>query len=158
MVVKTFFQCSLYLTQIRLKCHNLNVVESEIFKNYGSDRIVICIYCSNDLFTTINDYKLYQILNQNSNHSGGSSVNYSTKTWLELKPPKHLSNHFNEFNNFSSQWNSNTENIINCKYYIYWFIDEIQTLYLFFMLIHVLSLKTLKNVNISLAKQILILI
>ena len=48
-----------------------------------------------------------------------------TSTYSTLKPPKDLSNLFDEFNNFSSQQNKNTENIINCKYYD---IEEIQSL------------------------------
>ena len=34
-----------------------------------------------------------------------------------IKPPKNLSNSLNESNDFSSQQNKNTENIISCKYY-----------------------------------------
>ena len=69
-------------------CHNLNVVETEIFKNSDSNRVLISMYCSGNLFsfTTINGYKLYQIISHKSNHYCGSSEKYSTKTWSKLKP------------------------------------------------------------------------
>ena len=104
----------------------MNVVDAEIIKNTGSDRFWICMFCSNNLFpfATLNDHKLYQTLSQSNNHYSGSSNSYSTNTCSTLKP-KNLSNPFNEFNNFSSQQNKKTENIINCKYYD---IKEIQIL------------------------------
>ena len=68
-------------------------------------------------FATINDHKLYQTLSQSNNHYNGSSDSYTTKTCSTLKPPKNFSNIFNEFNNYCSQQNKGTENIINCKYY-----------------------------------------
>ena len=44
------------------------------------------------------------------------SDSYSIKTFSTLKPPQNLSNHFKEFDHFSSQQNTDTENISNCKY------------------------------------------
>ena len=44
---------------------------------------------------------------------------------LTLKPPKNLSDLFNEFNSFSSDINNTPENEIN---YIYYDIDQLQTL------------------------------
>ena len=104
-------ECSLCLTMVHLKCNNLNVADSEIIKNTGSDRFWICLFCSNNLFPfpTLNDQKLYQTLRQNNNHYNGSSNSYSTNTCSILKTPKNLSNLFNEFNNFSSQQNKNSE-------------------------------------------------
>ena len=112
---------------VHLKCNNVNVVDAEIIKNTGSDRFWICMFCSNNLFpfATLNDHKLYQTLSQSNNHYTGSSNSYSTNTCSALKPPKNLSNLFNEFNNLSSQQNKITENIIYCKYYD---IEEIQSL------------------------------
>ena len=85
------------------------------------------MYCSNNVFpfATINDYKLYQTLGQALTSNNDISGSYSPKTCSTLKPCKSLSNLFKEFNNFSSQQNKDTENIINCKYYN---IDEIQNL------------------------------
>ena len=110
-----------------LKCNNLNVFDAEIIKNTGSDRIWICMFCSNNLFpfATLNDHKLYQNLSQSNNHYSDSFNSYSTNTCSTLKPPKNLNNPFNEFNNFSSQQNKNTENIINYKYFD---TEEIQSL------------------------------
>ena len=107
--------------------NNLNFVDAEIMKNTSSDRFWICMFCSNNLFSfaTMNDHELYQTLRQSNNHYSGSSGSYSTNTCSTLKPPKSLSNLFNELNNFSSQQNKDTENIINCKYYD---IEEIQFL------------------------------
>ena len=97
----------------------MNVVDAEILKNTGSDRFWICMFSSNNLFPfdTLNDHKLNQTLSQSNNHYSGRSSSYSTNTCLTLKPPKNLSNLFNELNNFSSQQNKNTENVINCKHY-----------------------------------------
>ena len=98
---------------VYLKCNNLDVFDTEIMKNTGSDRFWICMFCSNNLFpfATLNDHKLYQTLSQSNNHYSGSSNSYSTNTCSTLKPPKNLSNLFNEFNNFS-QRNKSTQNII----------------------------------------------
>ena len=76
-------------------------------------------------FATLNDYKLYQTLNQSNNHYSNSSGHYSANSYSSLKPPKNLKNLFNEFSNFSSQQNKDTENIIKCEYYD---IEEIQSL------------------------------
>ena len=61
--------CSLCLTMIDLKCNYLNVVDVEIIKNTGSDRIWICMFCSNNLFpfVMLNDHKLNQTLSQSNN-------------------------------------------------------------------------------------------
>ena len=77
------------------------------------------MYCSNNVFpfAAINDYKLYQTLGQALTSNNDISGSYSPKTCSTLKPCKSLSNLFKEFNNFSSQQNKDTENIINCKYY-----------------------------------------
>ena len=79
------------------------------------------MYCSNNLFpfATIDNYKLNQSLSQSNIHYSDSSDNNFTKTCLMS------SNLFNEINNFSSQQNNDTENIINCKYYN---IDDIQNI------------------------------
>ena len=58
---------------------------------------------------------------------GSLSNNRSPIMFKTLKAPKNLSNFFNEFNNFCSQQNKDTENIINCKYY---YIEEIRRLHL----------------------------
>ena len=96
----------------------INVVDAEVIKNTGSDKIWICMLFSNNLFlfSTINDHKLYQTLTQSNNHYSDSSDSYSTNTCSTLKLPKNLSNPFNEFNNFPSQQNKDTNNVINCKY------------------------------------------
>ena len=85
------------------------------------------MFCFNNLFpfATLNAHKLYQTLRQNNKYYSGSSNSYSTNICSTLKPPKDLSNLFDEFNNFSSQQNKNTENIIKCKYYD---IEETQCL------------------------------
>ena len=53
------------------------------------------------------------------------TIDNLTNTCLVLKPQENLTNLFNEFNNLTSDQNSNSENIINCKYYD---IDKIQTI------------------------------
>ena len=112
---------------IHLKCNNLNVADAEITKNTGLDRFWICMFCSNNVltFAALNDHKLYQTLRQRNNYYSGSSSSYSTNRCSAIKPPKNLSNPFNEFKTFSSQQNKNTENIINCKYHDN---EEIQSL------------------------------
>ena len=88
-----------------LKRNNLNFVDAEIIKNTSSDRFWICMFYSNNLFpfAAINDHDLYQTLSQSNNHYIGSSGSYSTSICSTLKPPKNLSNLFNELNKFSSQ-------------------------------------------------------
>ena len=112
---------------VHLKCNNSNAVDAEIIKNTGSDRFCICIFCSHNLFlfVTINDQKLHQALSQSNNHCSGSSGTCSTNKFSTLKLPKNLSNLFNEFINFSSQQNKDTENILNRNYYD---TEEIQSL------------------------------
>ena len=88
----------------------MNVVDAAIIKNTGSNRFWICKFCSNNLFPFVT-------LSQSNNHYSDSSNSYSTNACSTLKPPKNLTNLFNEFNNISSQQNKSTENIINCKYY-----------------------------------------
>ena len=85
--------------------NNFNFVDAEIIKNTSSDRFWICMFYSNNLFpfATINDHDLYQTLSQSNNHYIGSSGSYSTNICSTLKPPKNLSNLFNELNKFSSQ-------------------------------------------------------
>ena len=85
------------------------------------------MYCSNNVFpfATINDYTLYQTLGQARTSNNDISGSYPPTTCSTLKPCKSLSKLFKEFNNFSSQQNKDTENIINCKYYN---SDEIQNL------------------------------
>ena len=105
----------------------LTFVDAEIMKNIGSDRFWICMFCSKNLFSfaNLNDHKLYQTLRQSKNQYSVSSNSYSINTCSTLKPPKNLSHLFNELNNFSSQQNKNTENIISCRYYD---TEEIQSL------------------------------
>ena len=76
---RNLIECSFYLTHIHLKRHNLTVADSEIIKNTGSDRFWICMYCLSSLFpfATLNDYKLYQGLNQSDNHYTDSAASYS---------------------------------------------------------------------------------
>ena len=85
------------------------------------------MYCSNNLFLfgPINNHKLHQTLSQSNNHYSDTSESYSTKTCSALETPKNLSNHFNKFNNFSSQQNKDTESIMNYKYF---HIDEIESI------------------------------
>ena len=113
-----------------LKRNNLNVVDAEIIKNTGSDRFWICMFFSNNLFpfAAMDDQKPYENLNLSNNHYSDSSGSYSTNTWLTLKP-MNSSNLFNEFKNFSSQKNKDTENIINCKYYDTEVIQSLNNLY-----------------------------
>ena len=101
-----------------LKRNDLNFVDAEIIKNTSSDRCWICMFYSNNFFSfaTINDHELYQTLSQSNNHYIGCSGSYSTNTCSTLKPLKNLSNLFNELHKFSSQYNKETENIINCKH------------------------------------------
>ena len=101
---KNLIECPLCSTIVHLKCNNLNVVDAEIITNTGSDRFWICMFCSNNLFpfATINDHKLYQTLSQSNNHYSGSFGSYSTNRCSTLKPPKNLSNFFNEFNIINS--------------------------------------------------------
>ena len=42
----------------------------------------------------------YKTLSQSNNHYSDNSGSYFTKTYSTLKPPKNLSNLFNEFINF----------------------------------------------------------
>ena len=102
---RNLIECSLCLTMVHFKCNNLNIVDAEIIKHTSPDRFWICMFCSNNLFlfATLNDHKLYQTLSHSNNHYSGSSNSYSTNKFSTLKPPKDLSNLFNEFNNFSSQ-------------------------------------------------------
>ena len=102
---RNLIECSLYFTMVHLKCNNLNVADAEIMKNTGSDGFWICMFCSSNLFpfATLDHHKLHQTLSQSSKHYSGSSNSYSTNACSTLKPPKNLSNLFNEFNNFSSQ-------------------------------------------------------
>ena len=105
----------------------MNVADAEIIKNTGSYRFEYACFVLAIFFfisLSLNDHKLYQTLGKSNNHYSGSLNSYSTNTCSTLKP-KNLSNPFNEFNNFSSQQNKKTENIINCKYYD---IKEIQIL------------------------------
>ena len=85
------------------------------------------MHCSNYIlpFATINDYKLYQILNGSNCHYDSSSDINSPKTYSALKTPKYLSNFFYEFNNFYLQHNQDNWKTITCKYCDN---DEIQTL------------------------------
>ena len=79
---RNLIECSLCLTVVHLKCNNLDIVDAEIIKNTVSDRLWICMFCSNNLFyfATLNDHKLYQTLSQSNNHYSGSSNSYSTNT------------------------------------------------------------------------------
>ena len=85
------------------------------------------MFCSKNLFSfaVLNDHKLYPTVRQSNNQYSGSSNSYSTNTCSTLKPPKNLCHLFNELNNFSSQQNKNTENIISCRYFD---IEEIHSL------------------------------
>ena len=66
--VSYLIECPLCLSQIHLKWNNLNDVDAEIAQSCSSDRIWICMDCSNNLFpfATKNDYKLYQTLIQSN--------------------------------------------------------------------------------------------
>ena len=77
------------------------------------------MFCSNIFFpfSTVDDYKLCQTLSQSNKYYSNSSDSYSNNTYSTLKPPKKLTELFNEFKKNVSQQNKNTENIINCKYY-----------------------------------------
>ena len=116
-ICKNLIEFPLCLTMIHLNAI-INVVDAEVIKNTGSDKIWIYMLFSNNLFlfSTINDHKLYQTLSQSNNHYSDSSDSYSTNICSTLKLPKNLSNPFNEFNNFPSQQNKDTNNVINCKY------------------------------------------
>ena len=61
---RNLIECSLCLTMVHLKSNNLNVVDAEIIKFFGSDRFWICMFCSSNLFpfATLNYHKLYQTL------------------------------------------------------------------------------------------------
>ena len=61
---------------------------------------------------------------------------------LTLKPPKNLSDLFNQFNSFSSDINNTPENEIN---YIYYDIDQLQTLKEFSDIIAIFESKVTKN-------------
>ena len=135
---------------VYLKCNNLNVFDTEIMKNTGSDIFWICMFCSNNLFpfATMDDHKLYKTLSQSNNHHSDSSGSYSTNTCSTIKRPNNLSNLFNEFNGFSFQQNKDTENTINCKYYD---TEEIQSLNNLnhkdaFSLFHINTCCLLKNI------------
>ena len=132
---------------IYLKCNNLNVVDAEYWLRQILD--VHVLFHNLFTFATMNHHKLYQTLSQNHNHHSSNSASYSANACSTRKLPKNLSDLFNEFNNFFSQQNKYTENIINCKYYK---IEEMQSLNninlkifrAFFILTFVLSLKILK--------------
>ena len=95
-----------------LKCNDLNYVDGLYLKNLNIS--CYCWACCADIFpfTNINNYELYLSLN----NTGKKCETYQKETCLVLKPPKNLSDLFNEFNNFSDQ-NKNQENVSNCKHY-----------------------------------------
>ena len=68
----------------------------------------------------MNNFKLYSLLSDR--FYCNSDPNESC---LILKPPKNLSQLFNEFNSFSSDINNTQENVISSNYYD---IDQLQTL------------------------------
>ena len=67
---RNLIEWSFCLTIVHLKCNNLNVVDAEIIKNTGSDRFLICMFYSINLFpfATLNDHKLYQTFSQSNKH------------------------------------------------------------------------------------------
>ena len=75
-------------------------------------------------FTNITSKKLQSVFNNKEYHVD-DYIDNLTNTCLVFKPQENLTNLFNGFNHLSSDQNSNSENIITCKFYD---IDEIQTL------------------------------
>ena len=107
--------CAQCFKPIHLKCDNLNFLDGQLIKNSNSSWF--CLHCSNNIFPFTNFI--------NKEYHVDDYIGNSTNTRLVLKPQENLTNLFNEFNNLTSDQNSNSENIINCKYYD---IDKIQTI------------------------------
>ena len=111
--------CTQCFKAIHLKCKNLHFADGQLIKN--SNNSWFCLHCSNDIFP----FTTLQIknCNQSSVFSNGEyhvndHIDNSIKTCLMLKPQENLTNLFNEFKNLSFNQNNNSENIINCKYYV----------------------------------------
>ena len=110
--VRNSISCFHCKNDIHLKCNDLNYVDSQIIKKLN--KFWCCSVCCKEIFpfTAINNYQLHSLL---------SCKRYcdieSTDTCLILKPPKNLTNLFNELNNLSPENTDILEDQINCKYY-----------------------------------------
>ena len=98
----------------------MNLVRGQFTKNWKNSWF--SLQCTP--FINITNKKLQSVFSSEEYHVV-DYIDNLTNTCLVLKPQENLTNHFNEFNNLSSDQNSNSENIINCKYYD---IDEVQTI------------------------------
>ena len=100
----------------------MNLVHGQFIKNLKSSWF--SLHCTNIFpFTNITNKKLQSVFS--NEEYVDDYIDNLTNTCLVLKPQENLTNLFNEFNNLTSDQNSNSENIINCKYYD---IDKIQTI------------------------------
>ena len=92
--------------------HYLNHVDSQYIK--FSNKTWHCYSCNKDLFqfTTKNNFQFYSVLSDRFYCNSDSN-----QSCLTPKPPKNLSDLFNEFNSFSSDINNMPENVINSNYY-----------------------------------------
>ena len=118
-------ECNWCLTQTHFKCSNLNFVDGQVIKN--ANKSWFCLQCCKNIFafTNTNNYKLSLTVNSSNKQFSYDNDLNSTITCLVLNPPEKLSNHFNQFNDFSSDQKQNSDNIRNSKYYN---TDEIQSL------------------------------
>ena len=97
--------------------HRNSIICAQCFKPIHL-KLVLLTFCCNNIFpfTNITNKKLQSVFSNEEYHVDDYIGNLNN-TCLVFKPQENLTNLFNGFNNLSSDQNSNSENIINCKYY-----------------------------------------